>query len=178
VLRERGIGIAGRLGGIVDDIAQLSGSLANVCALADLKMERLLGRLDDWAAASGLDADVAPRDRFEATRIDSKPLLQLDLSSGQIRTIVWATGYRPDHSWLDIPILDHRGRIRHDGGVVREVPGLYLLGMPFLRRRASTFIHGAERDTDELAAHLHSFLDGHPDTSGSRPGEREPSVSS
>jgi putative flavoprotein involved in K+ transport len=178
VLRERGVRIAGRLGGIDDGVAQLSGSLANVCALADLKMERLLRRLDDWAAASGLDADVAPPHRFEATRIDPKPLLQLDLSSGQIRTIVWATGYRPDHSWLDIPILDHRGRIRHDGGVVREVPGLYLLGMPFLRRRASTFIHGASGDTQELGAHLHSFLDGHPETSGSRPGRREPSVSS
>jgi putative flavoprotein involved in K+ transport len=169
VLRQRGIRIVGRLGGIVDGAAQLSGSLANVCALADLKMARLLRRLDDWAVAAGLDADLEPPQQFEATRIDPKPLLQLDLSSGQIRTIVWATGYRPDHSWLDIPVLDRSGRIRHDGGVVSDVPGLYLLGMPFLRRRASTFIHGADGDTEELGAHLHTFLGGaDPDTSQPR----------
>jgi putative flavoprotein involved in K+ transport len=158
VLRARGVRIAGRLGRIVDGVAQLSGSLANVCALADLKMNRLLMRLDEWAAASGFDADVEPPERFAPTRVDRNPLLHLDLSAGEIRTVLWATGYRPDYSWLDIPVLDRSGRIRHDGGVVTDAPGLYLLGMPFLRRRSSTFIHGADADTEELGDHLHSFL--------------------
>jgi putative flavoprotein involved in K+ transport len=178
MLQDRGIRIVGRLGGIVDGAAQLSGSLANVCALADLKMDRLLHRLDDWAAAAGLDDDLEPPHRFEPTRIDPKPLLRVDISSGQIRTIVWATGYRPDHSWLDIPVLDRTGRIRHDGGVVREAPGLYLLGMPFLRRRASTFIHGADGDTEELGAHLHSFLDGDRLLTSGSHRQRGPSVPS
>jgi putative flavoprotein involved in K+ transport len=159
VLRERGVRIVGRLGRIAGGVAQFSGSLANVCALADLKMNRLLKRIDGSVAASRLDADVRPPHRFEPTRVDRSPLLHLDLSSGEIRTVLWATGYRPDHSWLDIPVLDAKGRIRHDGGVVSEVPGLYVLGLPFLRRRASTYIHGAGADTQELGEHLHSFLD-------------------
>jgi putative flavoprotein involved in K+ transport len=158
VLRARGVRIVGRLGRIVDGVAQLSGSLANVCALADLKMNRLLTQLDEWATASGLDADVEPPRRFAPTRVDRSPLLHLDLSGGEIRTILWATGYRPDYSWLDIPVLDRSGQIRHEGGVVTDAPGMYLLGTPFLRRRSSTFIHGAEPDTEELGDHLHSFL--------------------
>ncbi len=159
VLRQRGIRVTGRLGGVVDGIAQLSGSLANVCALADLKMNRLLRRIDEWVVESRLDAEVEPPHRFDPTDVDRDPLLRLDLAGGEIQTVLWATGYRPDHSWLDIPVLDRAGRVRHDGGVVREAPGLYLLGMPFLRQRASTFIHGARADTDALGSHLHAHLD-------------------
>jgi len=72
--------------------------------------------------------------------------------------VLWATGFRPDHSCLDIPVRDRTGRIRHDGGVVTGAPGLYVLGMPVLRTRASTYIHGAGADSGALANHLHSFL--------------------
>lgn len=158
-LRRAGVRLVGRLGGISDGRAQLSGSLANVCALADLKMGRLLTRFDDWASASGVVADLEPAHRLERTTVDRRPTLELDLRSGQIRTIVWATGFRPDHSWLDVPVLDRTGHVRHDGGVVTDAPGLYLMGAPLLRRRASTYIHGADVDAAELAAHLHAFLD-------------------
>ena len=70
-----------------------------------------------------------------------------------IRTVIWATGYRPDYSWLDVPVLDRKGRIRHDGGVV-VAPGMYVLGLPFMRRRKSSFIDGAGDDAADLAAHL------------------------
>jgi putative flavoprotein involved in K+ transport len=157
-LAERGIRIVGRLGRIADGVAQFSGSLANTCALADLKMNRFLDRADEWAKASGLDDEFPPPDRFAPTRIDPRSPLELDLSRGEIATVLWATGFRPDHSWLDIPVHDRTGRIRHDGGVVTGAPGLYLLGMPVLRTRASTYIHGAAADSDALASHLHSFL--------------------
>ena len=88
----------------------------------------------------------------------SPPLLELDLRGGEIRTILWATGYRPDLSWLELPVLNPRGRLIHDGGVTR-VPGLYLMGMPFLRRRKSTLIDGARADAAELTAHLAAHLD-------------------
>jgi putative flavoprotein involved in K+ transport len=167
-LRKRGVRITGRLGRVVDGVAQLSGSLANVCTLADLKMNRLLERLDAWATAAGVDAEVEAPHRFEATKVDRSPTLALDLAGGEIRTIIWATGYRPDHSWLDVPVFDRAGRIAHDGGVVRDAPGLYLLGAPFLRCRASTYLHGAVADTAELAEHLHSHLDAHASRSASR----------
>ncbi len=157
-LTAQGVRIVGRLGRISGGVAQFSGSLANTCALADLKMNRFLNRADQWAAAAGLDDELPPPHRFEPTRVDPGIPLELDLTSGEVTTVLWATGFRPDHSWLDIPVLDRKGHIRHDGGVVTGAPGLYLLGMPVLRTRASTYIHGAAADSDALAGHLHSFL--------------------
>ena len=77
----------------------------------------------------------------------------LDLASGEIRSIVWATGFRPDYRWLDVPVLDRKGRLQHDGGVV-AAPRLYAIGLPVLRRRKSTFIHGAEDDARDVVEHL------------------------
>ena len=159
-LTAQGVRIAGRLGRVIDGVAQFSGSLANTCTLADLKMNRFLNRADEWATASGLDGELPPPHRFALTRVDLRSPLELDLSSGEIATVLWATGFRPDHSWLDIPVRDRTGHIRHDGGVVTGAPGLYILGMPVLRTRASTYIHGAVTDSEALGAHLHSFLSG------------------
>jgi len=158
-LTAQGVRIVGRLGRVIDGVAQFSGSLANTCTLADLKMNRLLNRADEWATASGLDDELPPPHRFAPTRVDPRSPLELDLSSGEITTVLWATGFRPDHSWLDIPVVRERtGHLRHDGGVVTSAPGLYVLGMPVLRTRASTYIHGAASDSEALAGHLHCFL--------------------
>jgi putative flavoprotein involved in K+ transport len=154
-----GVRLVGRLAGIQNGRAQFSGSLRNQCELADLKMNRLLDRIDEWAKQSGLNGDTHPPHRFEPTRVEHAPPLGLDLASGEIRTVIWATGFRPDYSWIDVPVLDRKGRIKHDGGVV-EAPGMYLMGLPFLRRRKSTLIDGAADDARELSAHLASYLDG------------------
>jgi putative flavoprotein involved in K+ transport len=92
-----------------------------------------------------------------ATHRHRCPRLQLDLRSGEIRTIIWATGFRPDYRWLDVPVLDAKGQLRHDGGVV-DSPGLYALGLPVLRRRKSTFIHGIEDDARDVIEHLTGSL--------------------
>ena len=97
-------------------------------------------------------------ERFDPTRVADSPILSLDLTRGEIRTIVWATGFRPDYSWLEVPVFDRKGGLRHDGGIV-DAPGVYALGLPFLRRRKSSFIHGAEDDARELCAELASHLD-------------------
>ena len=157
-LTAQGVRIVGRLGRIIDGRAQFSGSLPNICAHADLKMNRFLNRADEWAATSGLDGELPPPHRFAPTTVDPHTPLELDLTSGEITTVLWATGFRPDHTWLDIPVRDRTGRIRHDGGVVTDAPGLYVLGLPLLRTRASTYIHGAADDSDALASHLLSFL--------------------
>jgi putative flavoprotein involved in K+ transport len=157
-LSAGGVRVVGRLGRIQDGIAQFSGSLANQGTLADLKMNRLLATIDDWSTRAGLDDDVDPPHRFEPTRTDAAPTLAVDLGGGEITTIIWACGYKADYSWLDLPVLDRQQRIRHDGGVVTDAPGVYLLGTKFLRRRRSTFINGAEHDTRELSDHLARFL--------------------
>jgi putative flavoprotein involved in K+ transport len=157
-LTGNGVRLVGRLVGIRDGKAQFSGSLRNACSLADLKMNRLLDALDEWAAANGVESEVGPKERFAATRVDDATRLGMDLGSGEIRTIIWATGYRPDYSWLEVPVLDRKGQLVHNGGVV-AAPGLYALGLPFMRRRKSSFIHGAEDDARELGVHLVGYLD-------------------
>jgi putative flavoprotein involved in K+ transport len=157
-LTDLGVTLFGRLAGIRDGKAQFSGSLLNMCTLADLKMHRLLDTIDAWATDNGLDGEVDPPHRFDPTRVDVSPRLGLDLQSGEIQTIIWATGYRPDYAWLDVPVFDLRGRVRHDGGVV-DSPGMYVIGMPVLRCRRSTFIDGAGNDARDLSAHLASCLD-------------------
>jgi putative flavoprotein involved in K+ transport len=152
-LTSIGVELVGRWASVRDGVALFSGGLRNVCALSDLKLERLLDLFDDWARAEGIDADVGGVERYGPTQVPLSPRLQLDLRSGEIRTIVWATGYRPDYRWLEVPVLDRKGRLRHDGGVV-ESPGLYALGLPVLRRRKSTFICGIDDDAREVIEHL------------------------
>ena len=155
-LASMGIELVGRWATVRDGIALFSGGLRNVCALADLKLERLLDLFDDWAQNEQLGGDVDAPERFAPTQTPDSPRLQLDLRSGEFRTIVWATGYRPDYRWLDVPVLDRKGQLRHDGGVV-DSPGLYALGLPVLRRRKSTFICGIEADAREVIDHLASW---------------------
>lgn len=156
-LTAMGVRLRGKLAGISDGKAQFSGSLRNVCALADLKMRRLLNTIDEWVVENGVDGKVDAPQRYAATEVEESPPLIMDMAREGIKTILWATGFYPDYSWLDMPLLDRKGKIRHDGGVV-DSPGMYLMGMTLLRRRKSSFIHGAGDDARDLSAHLVSYL--------------------
>jgi putative flavoprotein involved in K+ transport len=158
-LGAAGVEIVGRLAAIRNGRALFSGGLNNQFALADLKMNRLLDAFDQWARAAGRDDEFPPSERFEPTRAPASSRLWLNLAGGEIRSIVWATGFRPDYSWLDVPVVDGKGHLRHDGGVV-DAPGLYAIGLPVLRRRKSTFIHGAEDDARDIVQHLAAYLAG------------------
>jgi putative flavoprotein involved in K+ transport len=157
-LQQEGVRLVGRFAGLRDGTAQFSGSLANVVALADLKLGRLLDTIDEHAGGRG--------ERFEPTPVPRAPL-GLDLGSGEIRSVVWATGVRPDFSWLDVPVLDRRGHLVHDRGVT-PWPGLYVMGLPLLRRRRSTYIDGARQDADDLATHLLRHLRAEPSVAAGR----------
>ena len=156
-LRGQGVEVLGRLAGIRDGKAQFSGSLRNVCALADLKMNRLLDAIDEWAERNALAGVVGPAERYAPTEVGASPRLSLTLGH-DIHTVIWATGFRPDYSWLHVPVFDRKGELRHDRGIV-DAPGLYVLGLPYLRRRKSSFMHGAEDDVRELGAHLADYLE-------------------
>jgi putative flavoprotein involved in K+ transport len=156
-LSAAGVALVGRLAAIRSGRALFSGGLRNQFALADLKMDRLLDTFDEWARSQQhLDA-LGPPERFEPTRVPASPPIELDLATGAISSIVWATGFHPDYSWLDVPVVDRKGHLRHEGGVI-EAPGMYAIGLPVLRRRKSTFIHGAEDDARDVVAHLAAFL--------------------
>jgi putative flavoprotein involved in K+ transport len=158
VLRAAGVEIVGRLAAIRDGHALFSGGLRNQFALADLKMHRLLDTFDAWAGNTALDVEVGPPERFEPTHAPASPRLSLDLLHGEIRSIVWATGFRPDYRWLEVPVLNRKGELRHEGGVVADAPGMYAIGLPVLRRRKSTFIIGAEDDARDIVAHLAQYV--------------------
>jgi putative flavoprotein involved in K+ transport len=156
-LQELGIRLVGRFAGLTDDgKVQFSGSLPNVCALADLKLGRLLNTLDDWATENGLDQEAEPPERFLPTDLPADPPLML--STKEFKTILWATGFRSDYPWLHLPVLDTKGRVIHEGGVT-PAPGLYQMGSTFLRRRKSTFIDGVGDDARELVDHMTVYLD-------------------
>src|SRR4029077_18666332 len=92
-----GVELVGRLSAVRDGRALFSGGLRNHFALADLKMDRLLDTFDDCARTHPRAADVAPPERFEPTPVPASSRLHLDLASAEIRSIIWATGFRPDY---------------------------------------------------------------------------------
>jgi putative flavoprotein involved in K+ transport len=158
-LTALGVELVGRWAMTRDGQALFSGGLRNMFSLADLKLRRLLDAFDEWALTSGRDGEFGPPERLEPTRAPESSRLQLDLGSGEIRSVVWATGFRPEYGWLDVPVVDAKGHLRHEGGVV-DRPGLYALGLPVLRRRRSTFICGIEDDAREVTDHLMGYLAG------------------
>lgn len=154
-LSDVGVRPVGRLVGVANGNAQFSGSFANMCASADLKQGRLLDAIDDHARGHGLDPEIGNVERPAPTMVGT-PRNTVDLAS--INTVIWATGFRPSYPWLDSSMLDGRGAIRHDGGVM-DSPGMYVLGLPFGRRRKSSFLDGVGPDAIELSAHLKTHLD-------------------
>jgi len=152
-LRAAGVTVVGRVVGVSSGRLQCSGSLANLTANADLKQNRLLDRIDAYAAEAGLD-DVAP-ERPAPTTLGT-PATAVELAG--VGTVVWATGYRATYPWLDSAVLDRRGQIVHDGGVM-PVPGLYVVGLPLLRRRKSSFLDGIGADAMDVSAHIREHLE-------------------
>jgi putative flavoprotein involved in K+ transport len=153
-LSAAGVDLVGRLMRVTGAVAQFSGALTSLTANADLKQARLLQRIDDFVTEHGLSGDVPEPDRPAATCLGAVPT---EIDVDRFTTVIWATGYRPSYPWLEPAAFDRRGRIAHDGGV-SPVPGLYVLGLPFLRRRRSNLIAGVGDDAAELLSHLRAYL--------------------
>ena len=77
----------------------------------------------------------------------------LSLTDAGIRSVIWATGYSADFSWLRCGAFNSDGTPVHERGVTRT-PGLYVLGLPFLHNARSSFFWGVGEDADYLAEHL------------------------
>jgi putative flavoprotein involved in K+ transport len=150
-LQAAGVELVGRLVGVRDRGALFSGALANLVADADLKMGRLLDQVDVLVGGRG--------ERPEPVRV-ATPRTVAPL--GGFSAVVWATGFRPNHPYLEPDLLDGRGAIVHDGGVMRR-PGMYVIGQPFMRTRKSGFIDGAAADARAIVGHLQGFVRQRPD---------------
>src|ERR1700737_4752776 len=114
-----------------------------------------MDRVDNHIRRAGLDLPPDP----EARHLGPMPAVvapttrPLDLRAVNTRSVIGATGYGLDFSWIDIPVFDDRGRPLHRDGV-SMTPGLYFLGLPFLSRLASSFLFGVGADAERLAAHI------------------------
>ena len=153
-LQALGVQLVGRLMAIRGTTAFCSGGLASLVANADLKEARLLHRIDEWIDDHDMAALVGPAVKPGPTSLAKVPT---ELELARFGTVVWATGFRPAYDWLDPRALDRRGRVDHDGGVA-TMQGLYLLGLPFLRRRRSNLLAGLGLDASELGQHLVEYL--------------------
>lgn len=156
-LQSLGVRLVGRAEGLNGNRISLSGTLAAEMAQGWKRRERLLSRIDAYIDNTGLVAPhcVAPFPR-------ALPLADprsLDLQAEGIRNIFWATGFRRDYSWLRIDALNAAGELRQEGGVC-DVPGLYAMALPFMRRRNSTFIDGVGADARDLTHHICTHI-GH-----------------
>jgi putative flavoprotein involved in K+ transport len=153
-LQALGVQLVGRLMAIRGTTALCSGGLRSVVANADLKEARLLRRIDEWVDEHGMADPGGSAVRPIPTVLSLVPT-ELDLA--RFGTVIWATGFRPMYDWLDPRALDRRGRVDHDGGVA-TMQGLYLLGLPFLRRRRSNLLAGLGLDAIEIGQHLVEYL--------------------
>lgn len=152
ILHEAGVRVVGRAAGAQAGTVFFEDDLVETTAAADVKLARLRLRIDAFVREEGLTGDVEPVEPFVPVRLPDAPT-RLDLRAEGIRTVLWATGFRRSYPWLQVPVLDERGEIRHEGGVA-SAPGLYVLGLNLLRRRNSSFLDGVGRDAGELAEHL------------------------
>lgn len=153
-LRRAGVLIVGRLLSIDGHRLHLDDDLVKTTVAADAKLASLLSRLDRAADDTALGGLVDEREPFEPLWPSFvRAPTDLHLRSAGIDTVIWATGYRRDYSWLKIPLLDVRGELLHHGGITPRA-GVYALGLPFQRTRKSTFIDGVGPDARVLAKHI------------------------
>lgn len=152
VLADQGVRLAGRAIDADGARVRFADDLVETIAASELKLAGLRMRIDRFIHRRGLESSVAPADRFRPVPLPHAPEA-LDLGAAGIRTVLWATGHGRSYPWLRVAVLDRAGEIRHDGGVT-DVPGLYVLGLNFLRRRSSSFLAGVGSDAEELADHM------------------------
>ena len=151
----RGMTLLGRVEKFENGALQIAPDLEKNIAAGDANYLSLLDQADDYIDARRLDFPLEP----EARRFDplppcvTNPLRELNLEAAGITTIIWATGYALDFSWLKLDAFDDKGRPAHQRGVA-NLPGLYFLGLPWLSRRASAFIFGVWNDAEYLADHV------------------------
>jgi putative flavoprotein involved in K+ transport len=152
-LEAAGVKLVGKVIDAREERLSLGDDLIAYTAAADVKLASLLARIDDFVAREGLSGAVGEPEPFVPFHWPAPAPTELDLDGTGIRSVLWATGFHRHYPWLKVPVLDQRGEIRHGGGIT-EAPGLYVLGLQFLRRRKSSFLDGVGDDAAELAEHI------------------------
>ena len=156
-LMSQGVRIVGRWTGGAGTTVTFAGDLEATCTASHTRMDRTLNRVDSFIESHAIIAPPANPD-VRRPIILKGPETAIDLKREGIRSVIWATGYTRRYPWLNLPTLDGYGDFLHRGGV-SPVPGVFALGLPFLRRRRSNFIDGCGIDAEELVPHIMMHLD-------------------
>ena len=151
-LQRRGVRLTGRLQSLQGSTAMFGDGLADLTSTAERRMHALLDSIDRYVVRAGLTREVLAPVRPARVPATTAPAV-IDLNAEGIQTIVLATGYRPDHDWVDLPIKGPDGTFRQTRGLT-EAPGVYVVGQRFQHRRDSGFIGGARHDAYAVVHHL------------------------
>ena len=154
-LALEGVVLVGRTQAYRHGAMHFAADLAQNLALGDESYRALLDGADAFVQRQGLTLPEEPaaREIPPDSPCITDPILRLDLRAAGVTAIVWATGYGLDFGWVNLPVFDGSGRPVHRHGVT-DVPGFYFLGLPWLSRRASGFVFGAQYDAIRLADHV------------------------
>ncbi|WP_291730553.1 NAD(P)/FAD-dependent oxidoreductase [Leisingera sp. F5] len=159
-LGGEGVTLLGMTGSYDGGIMKFAGDLQDNIAAGDADYLKMLDLADAYAARTGIDLPQEPEARkvFPDPASLANPIRALDLAEEGITTILWATGFRQDFSWMTVDAFDAQGRPQHQRGV-SAAPGIYFLGLPWQSRRGSTFIwgvwHDAKHVADQIAIQRH-----------------------
>ena len=157
--------LVGRTQSFTDGVMSFAPDLVENLNRGDANYRSLLDEADAYVARNGIDLPEEPEARKVEPDPDcvANPILELDLAKAGVTSIIWATGFSTDYSWLKVDVLDEKGKPKHQRGVSTE-PGIYFLGLPWQSRRGSTFIWGVWHDAKHVADHIatqRKYLDYH-----------------
>lgn len=155
VLAASGIRLVGRAVSFDNGTMRFAPDLGDNIANGDASYLSLLDEADAYVERNGVDLPEEPEARIlgPAPECVTSPVLELDLAQAGVTSIVWATGFSVDYSWLNVDAFDENGKPKHQRGVSSE-PGVYFLGLPWQSRRGSSFIWGVWHDAKYLADHI------------------------
>jgi putative flavoprotein involved in K+ transport len=150
ILANLGVTLLGRFESADGDRVTTSGSPADNIRYAEQVAARLQAIADDYIAREGIDApDPEDDTALEAEPLSAAPAKVLDLAEHDINTIIWATGFTGDLSWVHLPVRDDRGAVVHNG-CASPFPGLWYVGFPWLTRRRSGIFYGVASDANDV----------------------------
>jgi putative flavoprotein involved in K+ transport len=159
-LADDGVVLLGRVLGGRDGRLTIACDLGENLARGDASFFDFTRQADEHAARKGLDlppSDASAEVSRDPTEV-TDPILALDLAAADISTIIWANGFRYDFNWIDLPIFANEtqssGRVPVHKRGITGVPGVYFLGLPWLHKLKSAFLHGVGEDAEHLAEHI------------------------
>ena len=154
-LAHNGMTLVGLTESYADGKIRFATDLADNVRNGDAYLMNLLDEADAFVLRNGLDLPEEPdaRRQLADPACMTDPMLSLDLADAGITTIIWATGFSADYSWLPANALTPEGKPAHQRGVSKEA-GIYFLGLPWQTRRGSSFIWGVWFDARYVADHI------------------------